>query len=66
VQRADFGIAGTPATVLEALARQASETQVNYLVCRFAFGDMTPAESLTSVKLFARHVMPTLASLAPT
>jgi alkanesulfonate monooxygenase SsuD/methylene tetrahydromethanopterin reductase-like flavin-dependent oxidoreductase (luciferase family) len=65
VQRAGFGIAGTPATVLEALARQASETQVNYLVCRFAFGDMTPDESLTSVELFARHVMPALSSWVP-
>lgn len=60
VQRAGFGVAGAPATVREALARQIAETGVNYLVCRFAFGDMAPAESLASLELFAAHVMPAL------
>ena len=31
---------------------------VNYLLCRFAFGDLTLAESLRSVELFASEVMP--------
>jgi alkanesulfonate monooxygenase SsuD/methylene tetrahydromethanopterin reductase-like flavin-dependent oxidoreductase (luciferase family) len=61
-----LGIAGTPATVHEALARLAGEAGVNYLVCRFAFGDMALAESLRSLELFASQVMPELQPLTPT
>jgi alkanesulfonate monooxygenase SsuD/methylene tetrahydromethanopterin reductase-like flavin-dependent oxidoreductase (luciferase family) len=64
-QEAGFGIAGTPATVRATLARQIAEARVNYLVCRLAFGDMALAESLASLDLFAKHVMPELASAAP-
>jgi alkanesulfonate monooxygenase SsuD/methylene tetrahydromethanopterin reductase-like flavin-dependent oxidoreductase (luciferase family) len=64
VQRAGFGVAGTPATVRDALARQIAQARVNYLVCRFAFGDMAPAESHRSLELFTQHVMPELAPLA--
>jgi alkanesulfonate monooxygenase SsuD/methylene tetrahydromethanopterin reductase-like flavin-dependent oxidoreductase (luciferase family) len=55
-----FGIAGAPATVLGALQRQIEEAGVNYLVCRFAFGDMSLARSLASLELFAAEVMPGL------
>jgi hypothetical protein len=65
VQRAGFGIAGKPAAVLDGLRVQVAETRVNYLVCRFAFGDMGVAESQRSLELFARNVMPELGSLAP-
>ena len=61
-QRLGFGIAGTPATVRDELQRQITQARVNYLVCRFAFGDMALAEALGSVELFARHVMPELAT----
>jgi alkanesulfonate monooxygenase SsuD/methylene tetrahydromethanopterin reductase-like flavin-dependent oxidoreductase (luciferase family) len=61
-QRLGFGIAGTLATVRDALQRQINEARVNYLVCRFAFGDMSLAEALGSVELFARQVMPELAA----
>lgn len=61
VLQAGFGIAGSPATVRDALARQVAQTQVNYLLCRFAFGDMSLPESLSSLELFAQHVMPALA-----
>ena len=37
----------------------------NYLVCRFAYGDMTLAESLRSLELFQRHVMPALRENMP-
>jgi alkanesulfonate monooxygenase SsuD/methylene tetrahydromethanopterin reductase-like flavin-dependent oxidoreductase (luciferase family) len=63
-QQMGLGIAGTPATVRDALARQIAEAGVNYLVCRLAFGDMALAESLRSLELFARHVMPELSSAA--
>jgi alkanesulfonate monooxygenase SsuD/methylene tetrahydromethanopterin reductase-like flavin-dependent oxidoreductase (luciferase family) len=59
-QQRGYGIAGTPATVRDALQRQLAEARPNYLVCRFAFGDMTLAESLNSLELFARAVRPEL------
>lgn len=59
-QQRGFAIAGTPRLVHDALLRQFQEARVNYLVCRFAFGDMTLGESLRSVELFAREVMPEL------
>ena len=31
---------------------------LNYLLCRFAFGDITGDEALNSIELFTRHVMP--------
>ncbi len=60
-----LAVAGTPATVREALARLIAEAGVNYLVCRFAFGDMALAESLRSLELFAQQVMPELQPRTP-
>ena len=53
-------IAGSPETVVKLLAPQLAESGANYLVSRFAFGDLTLAESLRSLDLFSRHVMPAL------
>jgi alkanesulfonate monooxygenase SsuD/methylene tetrahydromethanopterin reductase-like flavin-dependent oxidoreductase (luciferase family) len=53
-------VAGTPDTVLNNLRQQLAESGANYLVCRFAFGDLTLSESLRSLDLFQRHVMPAL------
>jgi len=52
------GIAGSPSTVADVLARQIANTRANYLVCQFAFGDLTLRELLRSVDLFTAHVMP--------
>ena len=60
VQREGFGVAGKAATVRDVLARQIAQARVNYLVCRFAFGDMALQDSLRSLELFAREVMPAL------
>lgn len=57
------GIAGSPATVVRYLADQLAGSEFNYLVCQFAFGDLTLAEVLTSVEQFAQHVMPALRDL---
>ena len=62
-QQAGYGIAGAPGTVRDWLKAQIAEAGVNYLVCRFAFGDMTPAESHASLELFARNVMPELSAV---
>jgi alkanesulfonate monooxygenase SsuD/methylene tetrahydromethanopterin reductase-like flavin-dependent oxidoreductase (luciferase family) len=54
------GIAGSPATVIRMLKAQLAEAGANYFVGQFAFGDLTLAESLRSVELFVREVMPAL------
>jgi alkanesulfonate monooxygenase SsuD/methylene tetrahydromethanopterin reductase-like flavin-dependent oxidoreductase (luciferase family) len=56
---------GTPATVLSRLRAQLAESGANYLICRFAFGDLTLDESLRSLDLFQRHVMPALRESVP-
>jgi alkanesulfonate monooxygenase SsuD/methylene tetrahydromethanopterin reductase-like flavin-dependent oxidoreductase (luciferase family) len=53
-------IAGTPGKVRESLQRTIDEGGLNYLLCRFAFGDITGDEALHSIGLFTRHVMPDL------
>lgn len=58
------GFAGSPKTVIEIARRQMAETGANYFVGQFAFGDMTLDETLRSIELFARHVMPALRGAA--
>jgi alkanesulfonate monooxygenase SsuD/methylene tetrahydromethanopterin reductase-like flavin-dependent oxidoreductase (luciferase family) len=53
-------VVGTPDQVAEKLRAQIAESGANYLVTRFAYGDLTLAESLRSLDLFQRHVMPAL------
>ena len=65
VQRAGIGVAGSPQTVLATLAEQMGQAGSNYLLCRFAFGDLTFEESRRSVELFAHQVMPALRQGAP-
>jgi alkanesulfonate monooxygenase SsuD/methylene tetrahydromethanopterin reductase-like flavin-dependent oxidoreductase (luciferase family) len=60
-EAAGMGFAGTVAEVRDALLAQVRETGCNYLVSRFAFGDLTPEEQLRSARLFAAEVMPALA-----
>jgi alkanesulfonate monooxygenase SsuD/methylene tetrahydromethanopterin reductase-like flavin-dependent oxidoreductase (luciferase family) len=52
--------AGDPDQVLKFLQAQIDESAANYLVGQFAFGDLSLAESLRSVELFRKHVMPKL------
>src|SRR3989440_870484 len=56
-------IAGSPRTVREAIARQAAESGVNYVLARLAFGDLSLEESLRSAQLLAQAVMPELAAM---
>jgi alkanesulfonate monooxygenase SsuD/methylene tetrahydromethanopterin reductase-like flavin-dependent oxidoreductase (luciferase family) len=53
-------IAGSPDTVSKFLRAELDESASNYLVGQFAFGDLSLAESLRSVELFNKHVMPRL------
>jgi alkanesulfonate monooxygenase SsuD/methylene tetrahydromethanopterin reductase-like flavin-dependent oxidoreductase (luciferase family) len=58
-------VVGTPDKVLANLRAQIAESGANYCVCRFAYGDMTLQESLKSLDLFQRHVMPGLREAMP-
>ena len=51
-------IAGTADKVSEFVRRTVAEGGINYLLCRFAFGDIAAEEAEQSARLFARDVMP--------
>ena len=50
-------VAGTPEKVREHLQKSIDEAGLNYMMCRFAFGDMTRDACHYSLDLFARKVM---------
>ncbi len=52
------GIAGSPGTVRRYVADEAAANNCNYFVPHMAFGDMTLAETLRSIELFSKEVMP--------
>ena len=53
-------VAGTPDKVRDFLMKSVRDAGLNYLLCRFAFGDITGDEALNSVDLFTAKVMPDL------
>jgi alkanesulfonate monooxygenase SsuD/methylene tetrahydromethanopterin reductase-like flavin-dependent oxidoreductase (luciferase family) len=55
-------IVGTPDQVFEALEREVAIAGVNYVLTRFAFGDLTHDESVHSLSLFTSKVMPEFTS----
>ena len=63
VMEAGLGVAGAPKTVSAFLRSQLTESATTYLVGQFAFGDLSIGESLHSVELFTRQVMPELGSI---
>jgi len=60
LQQVGQGVAGSPDTVTQFLREQHRVTGANYCVGQFAFGDLTLAETMTSLDLFVRRVMPGL------
>jgi hypothetical protein len=54
------GVAGAPDTVLRCLTARLKTAGANYCINRFAFGDLTLAESMRSVDLFVSDVRPRL------
>jgi alkanesulfonate monooxygenase SsuD/methylene tetrahydromethanopterin reductase-like flavin-dependent oxidoreductase (luciferase family) len=60
--RSESILCGTPARVRVQVARLIEATGVNYVVCCFAWGDLTLAQSLHSLRLFADEVMPAFTS----
>src|SRR5579872_1465816 len=55
-----YAVAGAPDTVSAFLEAQTQASGANYVVGQFCFGDLSLAEMLRSVELFAAHVMPKL------
>lgn len=53
-------VAGTAEHVREFVQKSIDDGGLNYLLCRFAFGDITCDEALQSVQLFSRHVKPAI------
>ena len=56
-------LCGSPATVRAQLGAQLRESGCNYMLARFAFGDMRQEESLAAQHLFGREVMGEFANL---
>jgi hypothetical protein len=55
------GIAGSPASVRDYLAKLERDAGVNYVLCQMVFGDMNFDDANHSISLFAREVMPVFA-----
>ena len=55
------GIAGSPTTVRDYVARLQQEAGINYLLCQMVFGDMSDTDAARSLTLFSREVMPAFA-----
>lgn len=51
-------IVGSPATIRDVVYRMADEAGVSYFIAQFSFGDLTHAEVMHSVRIFADHVIP--------
>jgi alkanesulfonate monooxygenase SsuD/methylene tetrahydromethanopterin reductase-like flavin-dependent oxidoreductase (luciferase family) len=60
--RAGLALIGTPEMVRAKMQEQIASAGINYMLCRFAFGDLPYEASRCSVDLFVREVMPKLAA----
>ena len=61
LERLGHGIAGSPATVRDYIARLQSETGVNTVLCQMVFGGMRFEHAAHSIRLFGRDVIPAFA-----
>lgn len=61
LQDIGHGIAGSPATVRDYIAKLQSEAGINYVLCQMVFGDMNFGDASHSIRLFGREVMPAFA-----
>jgi hypothetical protein len=56
-------IAGTPRTVQSELMRHIAESGINYPLLQLAFGNLTQAQSMRSLRLFAAEILPQLRTI---
>jgi alkanesulfonate monooxygenase SsuD/methylene tetrahydromethanopterin reductase-like flavin-dependent oxidoreductase (luciferase family) len=61
LERIGHGVAGSPATVRNYLARLRDETRVNTVLCQMIFGSMHFDDAARSIRLFGREVIPAFA-----
>jgi alkanesulfonate monooxygenase SsuD/methylene tetrahydromethanopterin reductase-like flavin-dependent oxidoreductase (luciferase family) len=61
LDRIGHGVAGSPTTVRDYLAKLQRDTGVNYVLCQMVFGDMNFADANHSIELFGREVRPQFA-----
>ena len=61
LQELDNGIAGSPATVRRFIEEEMAASRFNYFTPWLAFGDLTLEETLRSIELFSKEVMPAFA-----
>jgi len=61
LERIGHGVAGSPATVRNYLARLHDETRVNTVLCQMIFGSMRFDDAARSIRLFGREVIPAFA-----
>ena len=62
LMEAGEGVAGTPEQARAFFQKQMEQSTVTYLIGQFAFGDLSLEESLRSVELFSRYVMPAISA----
>jgi alkanesulfonate monooxygenase SsuD/methylene tetrahydromethanopterin reductase-like flavin-dependent oxidoreductase (luciferase family) len=58
LERVGHGVAGSPVTVRDYLARLHDETGVNTVLCQMIFGDMPFEDAARSIRLFGSEIMP--------
>lgn len=58
------GVAGSPSTVRDYIARLQAESGVNYVLGQMMFGTLSFEQASSSMRLFAREVMPAFAEPA--
>jgi alkanesulfonate monooxygenase SsuD/methylene tetrahydromethanopterin reductase-like flavin-dependent oxidoreductase (luciferase family) len=51
-------IFGSPARVREQMGRLIEDSGCNYVICSFAWGTLPHQQTMRSLRLFAREVMP--------
>jgi alkanesulfonate monooxygenase SsuD/methylene tetrahydromethanopterin reductase-like flavin-dependent oxidoreductase (luciferase family) len=61
LEKIGHGVAGSPATVCDYIARLHAETGVNTILCQMTFGDMAFDDAKRSIFLFGREVIPAFA-----
>ncbi|HEY0302896.1 MAG TPA: LLM class flavin-dependent oxidoreductase [Rhizomicrobium sp.] len=57
LQAIGHGIAGSPATVRDYIARLERDAGINYVLCQMMFGDMNFSDATHSINLFGAEVM---------
>jgi alkanesulfonate monooxygenase SsuD/methylene tetrahydromethanopterin reductase-like flavin-dependent oxidoreductase (luciferase family) len=56
---------GSPPRVREEMQRLVAASGCNYVICAFAWGILSPQQSMRSLRLFATEVMPAFATAKP-